>query len=193
MLLDLSKLNNNIAKQEPEKQVLQAVSGGDFIEDTPAENTAVLLDFEALESTRKLQIKAKSEQSREAMYQQIYGTYQENIRAAAQYKPEILKGLQTGEDIHTLFLQACSCISAMTGETVFKDKAEEYIKKVYGVAFLQEKPLQMELHEVQERIQKICAAIQREEDSKVINSLQNVLWEHIKRETQLKELLNSIK
>lgn len=193
MLLDLSKLNNNIAKQEPEKQVLQAVSGGEYIEDTATESTAVLLDFEALESTRKLQIKAKGEQAKEAMYQQIFGTYQDNTRAAAEAKTAILKGLQTGEDIYSLFLQACTCISAMTGETVFKEKAEEYIKLVYGVALQNKAPLEMELQEVKERVLKICAAIDRETDNRAIDTLQSVLWEHIQRRDCLQEQLNSIK
>ena len=58
------------------------------------------------------------------------------------------------------------------------------------MAFLQKKPLEMELQEVKDRVLKICAAIDRETDADTVNTLQNILWEHIQRRDSLQALID---
>ena len=190
MVLDLSKLTNNIAIPEAEKQAFKAVSGDSYTAEPEQAAAVPLPEQDNTEAIKKLQVKANLEKREQATYQQICGKYQENTRKAGQAKADILKGLQAGEDIHTLFLQACECISAMTGEDVFKEQAAEYIKKVYGFAFLQKKPLEMELQEVKDRVLKICAAIDRETNADTVSTLQSVLWGHIQRRDYLQALID---
>lgn len=55
--------------------------------------------------------------------------FQDNIRRAGHLRAEILKGLDSGEPIETLFLKAAECISKMTCEELFY----KTVKKKLGV------------------------------------------------------------
>ena len=190
MNLDLSKLNNNLSKQEAEKQPVTAAAGSGSIEAQVIEETALLFDFGGAEGIKRLQKVAAAKQKEQSTYQQIYNEYQANARNAGQSKVDILKGLQTGEDIYNLFLKACECISAMTGEQKFKELAEEYIKAVYGTALHTRQPLLLELQEVNARINKICSAIDSEPDAAAVDRLQTALYKHIQKRDRLQELVD---
>ena len=100
----------------------------------------------------KLQRQADNNAADQERAAAAYKQYQDNIRAAGQLTTDIIKGLNTGQDIHDLFLMAVKAISCMTSDNYLYNHAEETIKTIYGVALGQYKPLQMELAAVEERL-----------------------------------------
>ena len=64
--------------------------------------------------------------------QQMYATYQQNIKRAGTLREDIVKGIQSGEDPVALLLKAVECISLMTGDTVIYAQSKEDILAVYG-------------------------------------------------------------
>lgn len=190
-MIDFSLLNS-IAGQKPETQPLKAVSGEEYNNTQSTKQAKFEADFGDLEAIRKLEIHTNRKYEAQATYEQIFSTYQDNIRRAGQAKSDILKGLQNGEDIHSLFLKACECISAMTAEDLFKEQTAETVKKVYGIALQNKQPLLLELQEVQSRIGKLCDAIDRENDMEAVKVMQTALYNHLVKEKSLKEQLEKM-
>lgn len=60
---------------------------------------------------------------------EIYSQQQEYIRKAGQLRTEIIKGVAAGDDVEALFLKACECIGAMTGDTVFSEIVQKRMKE----------------------------------------------------------------
>lgn len=118
-----------------------------------------------------------------------YRHYQDNIRAAGQLTTDIIKGLNTGQDIHDLFLMAVKAISCMTSDNYLYNHAEETIKTIYGVALGQYKPLQMELAAVEERLYNLEEAILWADAPDEKRRIENAIKWHRQRQTEIKEKL----
>lgn len=118
-----------------------------------------------------------------------YRHYQDNIRAAGQLTTDIIKGLNTGQDIHDLFLMAVKAISCMTNDNYLYSHAEETIKTVYGVALGQYKPLQMELAAVEERLNNLEESILWVDQPDEKQRIENAIKWHRQRQTEIKEKL----
>lgn len=118
-----------------------------------------------------------------------YKHYQDNIRAAGQLTTDIIKGLNTGQDIHDLFLMAVKAISCMTSDNYLYNHAEETIKTIYGVALGQYKPLQMELAAVEERLYNLEEAILWVDQPDKKQRIENAIKWHRQRQTEIKEKL----
>ena len=120
----------------------------------------------------------------------IYKHQQENIQAAGQHTTEMLKGIKQGENIYNLFLQAVNIIGLMTGDTVIHNQAAEDIKSIYGVGLLERQPLELELSEIRQRLEKLSAAIERKgEPDDSLRRIYNAITQHKTREQQIEDLM----
>lgn len=93
---------------------------------------------------------------------EVYRHYQENIKTSGQLQTDILKGVQAGTDIYSLFLKAAKAISLMTSNSLFYSQIEADIEAIYGRGLQHKPPLQKALQEAQERLQRLLDAEQRE-------------------------------
>ncbi len=93
---------------------------------------------------------------------EVYRHYQENIKTSGQLQTDILKGVQAGTDIYSLFLKAAKAISLMTSNSLFYSQIEADIAAIYGRGLNYAPPLQKELQETQARLQRLLDAEQRE-------------------------------
>lgn len=120
----------------------------------------------------------------------VYRDYQKNIKESEKLRTDILRGSKAGEPPISLLLKASECISLMTGDTVFYNQFEGNIKSIYGAGLLEPEPLKKELGEVQERLQNLQKALERNtepEDSK--RRIKGAIEAHISRANQLQTLL----
>lgn len=120
----------------------------------------------------------------------IYKAQQQAIQATGQKTTELLKGIQRGENIYKLFLQAIEIIGLMTGDTVIHNQAAEDIKTVFGVGLLEPYPLQMELEEIRQRINKLSEATERADQlDDSLKRIYNAIAQHKTRERQIESLI----
>jgi hypothetical protein len=119
-----------------------------------------------------------------------YKRQQENIQKAGQYTTELLKGIKQGESIYNLFLQAVNIIGLMTGDTVIHSQAAEDLKAIYGEGLLQPEPLIIELQEIRQRLEKLSAAISREDQpDDTLRRIYAAIAQHKTREQQIMGLI----
>ena len=137
----------------------------------------------------KLQRQADNHAADQERAAAAYKQYQDNIKAAGQLTTDIIKGLNTGQDIHDLFLMAVRAISCMTSDNYIYSHAEETIKTVYGVALGQYKPLQMELAAVEKRLYNLEEAVLWVDQPDEKQRIENAIKWHRQRQTEIKEKL----
>lgn len=119
---------------------------------------------------------------------EVYRIHQENTKASSQIQTDILKGARAGEDIHSLFLQAAKAISLMTGNGAFYSQLEEDLRVIYGRGLLHPLPLQKELREAQERLQRLLAAEEAETQPGSRRRIQGAIAAHRRLIAELEEL-----
>jgi len=167
MELDFTRLNSLAfmdftGKKEAPKKPSETLKGEGGYK-TPTEPEKPLQgNLEGLEGIGKLQREADQRKREIDETARIYREYQHNIKLSGQLQTEILKGARAGEDIYSLFVKACKAISLMTSNTVFYSQLEGDIKAIYGEGLQNPAPLRKELTEVQERLQKLREALERE-------------------------------
>lgn len=127
-----------------------------------------------------------------AKLREEYSRLQDNIKTSGTLRTEIIKGARAGESITTLFLSAVKCISLMTGDTVFSRQIEDDVRAIYGEGLLEPEPLQLQLHEVEERLGKLQHSLTRAgiapEDRQRI---QNAVQAHQRKREELLGLLKT--
>jgi len=107
----------------------------------------------------------------------IYREHQENIRQAGQLRAEINKGVQAGEPIYKLLLTAIECISLMTGEKLFYDMNKDNLQTIYGILGEPE-AVEMERQEVQQRLNNLKAAYEKEKDPRAKQRIKAAIKAH---------------
>ena len=167
MELDFSKLNK-LGLLDFE-DIEEATETAPEATETEPEGEVPTLDFKAIETASTAPegqelafIKLTREQEDRARLQEAYRDYQSNIKNAGELRSQILKGARAGEAPTALLLKACKCISSMTGESLFSEQVEKDLKALYGEVFLEPAPLEWELDEVKERLDRLQQALQRE-------------------------------
>ena len=129
----------------------------------------------------------------EALQRRVAATYkaqQQAIQATGQKTTELLKGIQRGEGIYTLFLQAIEIIGLMTGDTVIHTQAAEDIKSIYGVGLLERQPLELELSKIRQRLGKLTEATERaDQPDDTLMRIYNAIAQHKARERQIEDLM----
>jgi hypothetical protein len=167
-LLGAGEINNPI---EPQKPVQGQINGLER------------------EQAKQLFLQASREQEDYRRSLEVYRTYQENIKTSSTLQTQILKGLKAGEDVYSLFLKAAKAISLMTSNSVFYSQTEEDLKAIYGRGLQEKPPLQIELEEVQGRLQKLIEADKREKDSDSKERIQRAIQAHKNKATELREMI----
>ena len=137
---------------------------------------------------KALSMQQKRQREIETLTRQMYGTCQDNIKKAGELRSDILKGIQQGENSYTLLLQAIECISKMTGESLFYTQSKEDIKAIYGVGFQQHQPLEIEIREVEKRLQMLTRPELQNEPADSKGRINRAIRQHKERLQYLKEL-----
>ena len=118
----------------------------------------------------------------------IFKGYQKNIKASEEMQAEILKAVKAGESPTALFLKAAKCISLMTSNEVFYEQIECDILSIYGSGLLEPDSVQLELERVNERLEKLESARDRETgDNK--RRIESAIKIHRIRAAELENLL----
>lgn len=141
------------------------------------------------EQAKQLFLQASREQEDHKRSLEVYRTYQENIKTSSTLQTEILKGLKAGEDVYSLFLKAAKAISLMTSNSLFYSQTEEDLKAIYGRGLQEKPPLQIELQEVQTRLQRLIEAEKREEASDSKQRIQRAIQAHENEATKLRGMI----
>lgn len=202
MELDFSKLNSlsfmefeeTPPEKQPSKTPLEPLLEPEGYKTTlETEKPATGLTG-GLEGIPILQRQADANKAEKERALAVYREYQENIKTSSQLQTEILKGAMWGEDIYSLFLKAVKAISLMTSNTLFYSQLNDDIRAIYGAGLLEPKPLELELEEVQGRLEKLREASQREtEPADNKERIKRAIQAHEQRATQLKELIEKAK
>ena len=124
-------------------------------------------------------------------YREFCLQYQRNIAKSDQLLTEIRKGVLTGEDIYSLFIKAVQAISCMTSNQLFETEIKENIKKIYGDVLKEPQVLELEMKEAQNRLDKLTAALQVEEDPSSLKRVRRAIEEHEKYISAIKAQLSS--
>ena len=77
----------------------------------------------------------------------------------------------------------------MTSNSVFYSQTEEDIKAIYGRGLQEKPPLQIELKEVQTRLQRLREAQKRESDSNSKDRITRAIRAHESRATELRKMI----
>lgn len=117
-------------------------------------------------------------QEAEERTRRVYAEYQDNIRKAGAGREEILTGLQAGQAVETLFLQAAEVIGRMTGDTDFPRRIREELLTVYGTGFAEERARRMQREAVQERLQRLTESAGRETDPIELQRINGAIKAH---------------
>lgn len=136
------------------------------------------------EQAKMLLLNTQREREAHQRSLEVYRTYQENIKTSGQLQTDILKGVQAGTDIYSLFLKAVKAISLMTSNTAFYSQIEADIKNIYGIGLQLPAPLTLELMDTQERLDRLREAEQREPN---IGSIKRAITAHQNRIAELEK------
>lgn len=137
------------------------------------------------------EVKLNKERENNEKAAEMHRFYQENISRSQTMTAELLKGVHAGEDSNLLLLKATKIISMMTGNGLIYEQLESDLKSIYGAGLLEPYPLELELKEIQGRLERLQEAEQREGETEASKQrIRNAITAHRKREIYLKELLN---
>ena len=141
------------------------------------------------EARTRLQREADRRKAEREQYQRANTAYQEAIRNAGTLRSDIIRGIQQGEDPRPLLMIACECIALQTGDSTFFNQAEENIRSIYGYALGNPYPLQQELSDTRERLDRIIQAEAQAEEGAQKRRLQGAIREHRKKIQQIEKSL----
>ncbi len=150
-------------KQAPESPVEPFLGAGQYKTLTETENPGKgQINGLQGQQANILYLATQREREAEERSLEVYRTYQENIKTSSQLQTDILKGVRAGEDVYSLFLKAAKAVSLMTSNTVFYSQIEADLTAIYGRGLQEKPPLQRELQEAEERLQRLIEAEKRE-------------------------------
>lgn len=192
VILDFAGLFGSVTgeKQAPEKPVEPLKGEGEYKALTTPQKPVERLT-EGLQSQQAVQLHLEAKREREERQRtlEIYRTYQENIKTSSQLQTEILKGAKAGESVYSLLLKACKAISLMTSNSVFYSQLEGDIRAIYGQGLLDPLPLQIELQETKERLQRLREALNREIEADAKDRIQRAVKAHEAKIADLESLI----
>ena len=183
IILDFNGLFEKTATNAPETPVEPRTQKRNIIR--PLEEKA---DTAAIQPANGLLIKAQEQAAEKQRTIDIYKEYQSNAIKSSQLQAEILKGLNTGEDITALFLKAAQAISAMTNDSVFYKQVKESVTAIYGAGLQEDIPLSVELEQVEQRLMYLEEAALWNEGGELLR-IQRAIAAHKERSQRLRELI----
>ena len=143
----------------------------------------------AEEQAKKLTLEAKRERDAQERSRKVYRIYQENTRTSEQLQSAILKGVAAGADIYGLFLQAVKTVSLMTHNELFYSQIEADLKAIYGRGLQLKPPLQQELQETRERLQRLIDAEGREHGTEDGDRINRAVRAHRDKIAELEQMI----
>lgn len=183
IILDFNGLFDKTATNAPKTPVEPRTEKRNIIR--PLEEKA---DTAAIQPANGLLIKAQEQTAEKQRTIDIYKEYQSNTIKSSQLQAEILKGLNTGEDITALFLKAAQAISAMTNDSVFYNEIKERVTAIYGAGLQEDIPLSIELEQVEQRLMYLEEAALWNEGGELLR-IQRAIEAHTERAQRLRELI----
>ena len=183
IILDFNGLFDKTATNAPKTPVEPRTEKRNIIR--PLEEKA---DTAAIQPANGLLIKAQEQTAEKQRTIDIYKEYQSNTIKSSQLQAEILKGLNAGEDITTLFLKAAQAISAMTNNSVFYNEIKERVTAIYGAGLQEDIPLSIELEQVEQRLMYLEEAALWNEGGELLR-IQRAIEAHTERAQRLRELI----
>ena len=185
MELNLDRLNGLRFADFQEKQTAKTPTdellGAEEHKTSAEQEHALKRQIEGLGALQRKADQNKAEIDRNL---EVYRTYQENIKRSGQLQTDILKGVQAGEDIYSLFLKAVQAISCMTSNKTFYSQVEADLISIYGIGLQQPAPLKLELMDTQKRLDRLREAEQREPN---IDSIKRAITAHQNRIAELEK------
>ena len=145
-----------------------------------------------VEGTKKLLIQYEQAKADRKSRADAYLKYHQNALKSAELQTAIIKGLNEGQDLTTLFLQAVQAISVMTDCADFYRIVAETVKTVYGLGFKENTALSVELADVEERLDNLQEAyLWAESDEK--RRIKKAIEAHQNRVAQINKMINERK
>ena len=114
---------------------------------------------------------------------EVYKRYQEATKTSEQARTAITKGLQAGLNPYRLLLIATDCIGKLTGDTVFNSSAHDAITLLYGEIEGDPQALEIELEDVETRLEHLRAYQGTTEERMRV---QSIIRQHENRAQELK-------
>lgn len=114
---------------------------------------------------------------------EVYKRYQEAIKTSETARTAITKGLQAGLNPYRLLLTAVDCIGKLTSDTVFSSSAKDTITLLYGEVMGDPQALEIELEEVETRLEHLRAYQGTTEERMRV---QSIIRQHENRAQELK-------
>ena len=124
------------------------------------------------------------------MAQEITQERQSEIAHANQLQVEVMKGLQCGEPVERLLLKALESMALKENDTVSYPEAKKTMIAVYGDALGQPVPLQIELEEFEERLERLRKAYEEGKETEPKDTqerVKNAIMAHENRIALLKK------
>lgn len=118
---------------------------------------------------------------------EVYRTHQENICKVGQLNTEILKGLQSGENLAILFLKAVKAITLCTGNKAEYDIIKSTLLAVYGTALHDEEVVSLNADAVQSRLDNLKKALTEVDDNNGRSRIEQAIQAHQKQIERLKQ------
>ncbi len=92
------------------------------------------------------------------MAQELSEERKSEIALADQLRAEVMRGLQCGEPVERLLLKAVQSMALKDNDTVSYPEAKKTLIAIYGDALGQPVPLQIELEETEQRLERLRKA-----------------------------------
>lgn len=134
-----------------------------------------------------VQLEAERETARRMS--DAYKEYQENIKRGGECMTAISKGIKEGENLYTLLLLAVDGLSKMTSNRLFYDQSRAELQAIYG-ALGYAAPIAHRAQDVQERLSRLSAALEREQGENDRDRIKRAIRAH---RIQLEELQEQLK
>lgn len=120
----------------------------------------------------------REQQEAREQTRRIYAEYQDNTRRAGTGRTNIIKGLQEGQDVCILFLEAVDVIGSMTGDADFPRRVRAELEAVHGIGLGEEQPRRMALDAIQGRLHRLTEAARRETDPGELQRINGAIKAH---------------
>lgn len=129
----------------------------------------------------RLELEQEKQQQEKQQAFEVYKKYQENIRKTESISTDILKGLQRGESLATLFLQAVRAYTLCTGNKAEYDIIADTLQTVYGKALHDAGAVELTADAIRNRLEHLQAAYSKATHSNEKSRLEQAINAH-KRE-----------
>ncbi|MEE3499356.1 MAG: hypothetical protein VZS12_09540 [Ruminococcus bromii] len=117
----------------------------------------------------------------------VYKQYQQNIMLTGQLDTEIIKGLQAGEPLPSLFLKAMKAFYLCKGAENALPIIENTLLTVYGTGLKEAEVRAMQADQIQQRLDNLRTAYKSETNDDDRKRLQQAIRMHEKRLESVKE------